>query len=127
MFIDFQNDVKVSDLRLAVQEGFENVEHAKRYTTLGMATDQGKTSNVNALGIISELTNTEISELGTTTFRLPYKPVTFGALAGRHVKEFFDLERTSPMHQWPQWHRGPNAQVAPMAPLAPMHQKSLES
>ena len=65
-----------------------------------MATDQGKTSNVNTLGIISELTNTEISELGTTTFRLPYKPVTFGAIAGRHIKEFFDLERTSPMHQW---------------------------
>ena len=72
----------------------------KRYTTTGMATDQGKTSNVNALGIISELSNTNIAELGTTTFRLPYTPVTFGALAGRHVKEFFDLERTTPMHEW---------------------------
>ena len=100
MFVDFQNDVTAKDIKLALKEGFQSIEHVKRYTTTGMATDQGKTSNVNALGIISELTNTEISELGTTTFRLPYKPVTFGAIAGRHVKEFFDLERTSPMHQW---------------------------
>ena len=65
-----------------------------------MATDQGKTSNISALGIISELTDTPIYKLGTTTFRLPYTPVSFGALAGRHVKEFFDVERTTPMHQW---------------------------
>ena len=100
MFVDFQNDVTAKDIKLALKEGFQSIEHVKRYTTTGMATDQGKTSNVNALGIISELTNTEISELGTTTFRLPYKPVTFGALAGRHIKEFFDLERTTPMHEW---------------------------
>ena len=100
MFVDFQNDVCAKDIKLALKEGFQSIEHVKRYTTTGMATDQGKTSNVNALGIISELSNTNISELGTTTFRLPYTPVTFGALAGRHVKEFFDLERTTPMHEW---------------------------
>ena len=100
MFVDFQNDVTAKDIKLALKEGFQSIEHVKRYTTTGMATDQGKTSNVNALGIISELSNTDISELGTTTFRLPYTPVTFGALAGRHVKEFFDLERTTPMHNW---------------------------
>ena len=100
MFVDFQNDVTAKDIKLALKEGFQSIEHVKRYTTTGMATDQGKTSNVNALGIISELSNTDISELGTTTFRLPYTPVTFGALAGRHVKEFFDLERTTPMHDW---------------------------
>ena len=100
MFVDFQNDVTAKDIKLALKEGFQSIEHVKRYTTTGMATDQGKTSNVNALGIISELSNTNISELGTTTFRLPYTPVTFGALAGRHVKEFFDLERTTPMHEW---------------------------
>ncbi len=100
MFVDFQNDVTAKDIKLALKEGFQSIEHVKRYTTTGMATDQGKTSNVNALGIISELTKTDISELGTTTFRLPYTPVTFGALAGRHIKEFFDLERTTPMHNW---------------------------
>ncbi len=100
MFIDFQNDVTAKDIKLALKEGYKSIEHIKRYTTTGMATDQGKISNVNALGIISNLTNTPIYELGTTTFRLPYTPVTFGAIAGRHVKEFFDVERTTPMHQW---------------------------
>jgi len=100
MFVDFQNDVTAKDIKLALKEGFQSIEHVKRYTTTGMATDQGKTSNINALGIISELSERKISELGTTTFRLPYTPVTFGALAGRHVKEFFDLERTTPMHEW---------------------------
>ena len=100
MFVDFQNDVTAKDIKLALKEGFQSIEHVKRYTTTGMATDQGKISNVNALGIISELSHRDISELGTTTFRLPYTPVTFGALAGRHVKEFFDLERTTPMHEW---------------------------
>ncbi len=100
MFVDLQNDVTAKDIKLALKEGFQSIEHVKRYTTTGMATDQGKTSNVNALGIISELSNTNISDLGTTTFRLPYTPVTFGAIAGRHIKEFFDLERTTPMHEW---------------------------
>ena len=100
MFVDFQNDVTSKDIKLALSEGYRSIEHIKRYTTTGMATDQGKTSNVNALGIISKISNRPIEELGTTTFRLPYTPVTFGALAGRHVKEFFDVERTTPIHQW---------------------------
>ena len=100
MFVDFQNDVTAKDIKTALSEGFRSIEHVKRYTTNGMATDQGKTSNVNALGIISELTGQDISHLGTTTFRLPYTPVTFGAMAGRFVKEFFDVERKTPMHSW---------------------------
>ncbi|MDC0233068.1 sarcosine oxidase subunit alpha family protein [Pelagibacteraceae bacterium] len=100
MFVDFQNDVTAKDIKIALSEGFQSIEHVKRYTTNGMATDQGKTSNVNALGIISELSGQDISNLGTTTFRLPYTPVTFGAMAGRFVKEFFDIERTTPMHLW---------------------------
>ncbi|MDA9632853.1 2Fe-2S iron-sulfur cluster-binding protein, partial [Pelagibacteraceae bacterium] len=100
MFVDFQNDVTAKDIKTALSEGFQSIEHVKRYTTNGMATDQGKTSNVNALGIISELTGQDISQLGTTTFRLPYTPVTFGAMAGRFVKEFFDIERKTPMHSW---------------------------
>jgi len=100
MFIDLQNDVTAKDIKVALKEGFRSIEHVKRYTTTGMATDQGKTSNINALGIISDTTNRKIGDLGTTTFRLPYTPVTFGALAGRHIKEFFDIERKTPMHSW---------------------------
>ncbi len=100
MFVDFQNDVTAKDIKIALSEGFQSIEHVKRYTTNGMATDQGKTSNVNALGIISKLSGQSISSLGTTTFRLPYTPVTFGAMAGRFVKEFFDIERTTPIHSW---------------------------
>ena len=98
MFVDFQNDVTAKDIKIALSEGFQSIEHVKRYTTNGMATDQGKTSNVNALGIISELSGQDVSNLGTTTFRLPYTPVTFGAMAGRFVKEFFDIQRTTPIH-----------------------------
>jgi len=100
MFIDLQNDVTTKDIKIALREGYQSIEHVKRYTTTGMATDQGKTSNINALGIISDTTNKKINDLGTTTFRLPYTPVTFGALAGRHIKEFFDVERKTPIHSW---------------------------
>ncbi len=100
MFVDFQNDVTAKDIKLALKEGYNSIEHVKRYTTTGMATDQGKTSNVNALGIISKLTGISINKLGTTTFRLPYTPITFGAMAGRNVKDFFDVERTTPIHDW---------------------------
>ncbi|PPR47343.1 MAG: Sarcosine oxidase subunit alpha [Alphaproteobacteria bacterium MarineAlpha5_Bin9] len=100
MFVDFQNDVTSKDIKLALSEGYRSIEHIKRYTTTGMATDQGKTSNVNALGIISKISNRPIEELGTTTFRLPYTPITFGAIAGRNIKDFFDLERTTPIHEW---------------------------
>ena len=104
MFVDFQNDVTAKDIKLALKEGYKSIEHIKRYTTTGMATDQGKISNINALGIVSKLSGIPIHELGTTTFRLPYTPVTFGAMAGRHVKEFFDVERTTPIHQWHEDH-----------------------
>jgi sarcosine oxidase, subunit alpha len=81
-FLDYQNDVKVSDVRLAAQEGYESVEHTKRYTTLGMATDQGKLSNINGLAVLADALNAPIPQVGTTTFRPPYTPVTLGALAG---------------------------------------------
>ena len=81
-FVDFQNDVTAKDLTLAVREGFESVEHVKRYTTTGMATDQGKTSNMNALGVVAGALDRAIPSIGTTTFRPPYTPVTFGALVG---------------------------------------------
>src|SRR5690606_29425869 len=75
-FIDFQNDVTAADLELAAREGYRSVEHFKRYTTLGMATDQGKTSNINALGVMSDVLDDPIPKIGTTTFRPPYTPVS---------------------------------------------------
>ena len=89
-FVDFQNDVTAKDLGLAVREGFQSIEHVKRYTTTGMGTDQGKTSNVNALAIVADKRGIPIEAVGTTTFRMPYTPVTFGALAGPHGGELFD-------------------------------------
>lgn len=84
-WIDLQNDVTVKDVRLAAAENFRSVEHLKRYTTLGMATDQGKTSNINGLAAMAAQTGRSIAQTGTTTFRPPYTPVTLGALAGtRH-------------------------------------------
>ncbi|PWJ15845.1 sarcosine oxidase subunit alpha family protein [Jannaschia seohaensis] len=100
MWLDFQNDVKVSDVRLAAQEGFESVEHAKRYTTLGMATDQGKLSNINGLAVLSERLDTPIPQVGTTTFRPPYTPITLGALAGEAKGDLFQPLRQTPMHDW---------------------------
>jgi sarcosine oxidase subunit alpha len=82
MWLDYQNDVKVSDVQLAAQEGFESVEHAKRYTTLGMATDQGKLSNINGLAILSDSLNQPIPQTGTTTFRPPYTPISMGSIGG---------------------------------------------
>jgi sarcosine oxidase subunit alpha len=99
-FVDFQNDVTVADIELAVQEGFDRIEHAKRYTTAGMGTDQGKTGNIAALAILSKATGHTIAETGTTTFRAPYTPVTFGALAGREHAELADPVRVTPMHPW---------------------------
>ena len=81
-FVDFQNDVTANDLALAAQEGFRSIEHVKRYTTVGMATDQGKTSNLNALGLVAAQLGKPVPEVGHTTFRMPYTPVTFGTLAG---------------------------------------------
>ena len=99
-FVDFQNDVTAADLELAYREGYRSVEHLKRYTTTGMGTDQGKTSNVNALAILAKLSNADIPDVGTTTFRPPYTPATFGALAGRDVGELADPVRMTAMHQW---------------------------
>jgi sarcosine oxidase, subunit alpha len=99
-FVDFQNDVTAKDLGLAVHEGFESIEHVKRFTTTGMGTDQGKTSNVNALAIVAGERRTGIEAVGTTTFRMPYTPVPFGALAGPHGMELFDPIRRTPSHDW---------------------------
>jgi sarcosine oxidase subunit alpha len=99
-FVDIQNDVTAADIALAAREGYSAVEHLKRYTTTGMGTDQGKTSNVNALAILAHETGTAIPAVGTTTFRPPYTPVTFGALAGRTVGPLFDPARLTAMHPW---------------------------
>jgi sarcosine oxidase subunit alpha len=99
-FVDLQNDVTAKDVALAAQEGFRSVEHLKRYTTLGMATDQGKIGNVVGLAILSELLNAPIPEVGTTTYRPPYTPVTLGALAGHHRGKDFRPTRLPPSHQW---------------------------
>ena len=99
-FIDFQNDVTAKDIKLAVREGFESIEHVKRYTTTGMATDQGKLSNMNALGLVAGQLGRDIPAVGTTTFRLPYTPVSFGSFAGPHRGDLFDPARATPIHDW---------------------------
>jgi len=98
--VDFQNDVYVSDIELAIREGFRSIEHVKRYTTLGMATDQGKTSNLNGLQLVSNIENKIVPEVGHTTFRPPYTPVTIGAIVGREVGKHYRPTRKSPMHEW---------------------------
>ena len=100
MWLDYQNDVKVSDVQLAAREGYESVEHTKRYTTLGMATDQGKLSNINGLAVLADSLNATIPQVGTTTFRPPYTPVTLGALAGEARGDIFQPLRRTPMHAW---------------------------
>ncbi|HEX2139572.1 MAG TPA: 2Fe-2S iron-sulfur cluster-binding protein, partial [Woeseiaceae bacterium] len=97
-FVDLQNDTSAADIRVAVQEGFESVEHMKRYTLAGFGTDQGKTSNINALAILAETLQEPIPRVGTTTFRPPYTPVTFAAMGGRDRGELFDPARLTPMH-----------------------------
>jgi len=99
-FVDYQNDTTTNDIKLALREGYKSIEHVKRYTTAGMATDQGKIGNMHTLGIVSEITNTNMGELGTTTFRPPYTPLTFGAIVGRNVRQFFDIIRKTPIHTW---------------------------
>jgi sarcosine oxidase subunit alpha len=99
-FIDFQNDVTAADVKLAKQEGFIAVEHLKRYTTLGMATDQGKTANVNGLALLAEFSGRTIAQTGTTRFRPPYTPVAIGALAGPHRGKHFKPIRRTPTHDW---------------------------
>ncbi len=99
-FVDYQNDATAKDIKLALREGFKSIEHVKRYTTTGMGTDQGKLGNMHALGIISETAEAKMGELGTTTFRPPYTPLTFGTLVGRNVGEYFDIFRKTPIHEW---------------------------
>ena len=99
-FVDYQNDATAKDIKLALREGFRSIEHVKRYTTTGMGTDQGKLGNMHALGIISETAGSRMGELGTTTFRPPYTPLTFGTIVGRNVGEYFDVFRKTPIHDW---------------------------
>lgn len=99
-WLDYQNDVKVTDVQLAAQEGFESVEHTKRYTTLGMATDQGKLSNINGLAILSKALNEDIPNVGTTTFRPPYHPISMGAIGGEASRDLFQPLDKTPMYDW---------------------------
>ena len=99
-FVDYQNDATAKDIKLALREGFRSIEHVKRYTTTGMGTDQGKLGNMHALGIISETSGTKMGVHGTTTFRPPYTPLTFGTIVGRNVGEYFDVFRKTPLHDW---------------------------
>ena len=100
MWLDYQNDVKVSDVQLAAQEGYESVEHTKRYTTLGMATDQGKLSNINGLAVLSDALGQAIPATGTTTFRPPYTPISLGSIGGEASGELFQPLRKTPIHAW---------------------------
>jgi sarcosine oxidase subunit alpha len=99
-FVDFQHDVTAKDIKLAVREGFQSIEHVKRYTTTGMATDQGKTSNLNALSIAAKALDRPIPAVGVTTFRMPYTPTTFGIMAGVNRGELYDPVRKTPTHTW---------------------------
>ena len=99
-FVDFQNDVAASDILLAIREGFESIEHVKRYTAMGFGTDQGKTGNINGMGIAAQALGKSIPQVGTTTFRPNYTPVTFGALAGVELADAFEPIRTTAMHAW---------------------------
>ena len=103
-FVDFQNDVTAADVHLAAREGYTSVEHLKRYTTTGMGTDQGKTSNINALAIMGEVLGSDIPGVGHTTFRPPYTPAAIGAYAGRTIGALFDPVRTTAMDPWHRAH-----------------------
>ena len=99
-FVDFHNDVTARDLALATREGMRSIEHIKRYTTAGMGADQGKATNLNALAVVAAALGKPIAEVGTTTFRQPYAPVTFGALAGLSRGDLFEPIRETPLHGW---------------------------
>jgi sarcosine oxidase, subunit alpha len=99
-FVDWQHDVTTKDLALATREGFQSIEHVKRYTTTGMATDQGKTSNLNAMAIVARKLDLTIPQVGHTTFRMPFTPVSFGSFAGISRGDLFDPLRTTPTHEW---------------------------
>jgi heterotetrameric sarcosine oxidase alpha subunit len=99
-FVDLQSDVTVNDVLLAAREGYQSVEHVKRYTALGMGTDQGKTSNVNGLAVLARHLGKAIPEVGTTTFRPPYTPVTMGAIAGPEIGIDLSPVRRTPIQEW---------------------------
>ena len=99
-FVDLQNDVTAADLQLALREGYSSIEHVKRYTTTGMGTDQGKTGNVNAIGIVADSLGKSIPEVGVTTFRPPYTAVSFGVFGSRDIGDLLDPVRRTPMHAW---------------------------
>ncbi|WP_157016296.1 sarcosine oxidase subunit alpha [Mesorhizobium xinjiangense] len=103
-FVDYQNDVTAKDIRLAVKEGMHSIEHVKRFTTTGMATDQGKTSNLHGLAIAADALKKEIPEVGLTTFRAPYTPVTFGAMVNHARGPLFEPTRQTAMHGWHEDH-----------------------
>jgi sarcosine oxidase subunit alpha len=115
-FLDYQNDTSVADVRLAVREGYRNVEHVKRYTALGFGTDQGKLGNINGMAVLAETLGKPIPEVGTTTFRPAYTPVAFGVGAGESVGDLYEPVRKTAIHEWHeargapmenvgQWHR----------------------
>lgn len=99
-FVDQQNDVTAAGIELATREGFESIEHVKRYTGMGFGTDQGKLGNINGMAIAARCLKQTIPETGTTVFRPNYTPITFGAIAGRHCREFFDPRRFTALHAW---------------------------
>lgn len=99
-WVDYMHDVTVADIELAVRENFISVEHLKRYTTTGMSADQGKTSNLNGLTLLAELTGRPVEEVGTTTFRPQYMPVPLGAIAGQRRGDFYAPARLLPAHDW---------------------------
>ncbi|MGE4533118.1 sarcosine oxidase subunit alpha family protein [Halomonas sp.] len=99
-FVDLQNDVTAAAIELATREGFESIEHVKRYTAMGFGTDQGKLGNINGMAIAARCLGKSIPEVGTTVFRPNYTPVTFGAIVGRHCRDLFDPERYTALHQW---------------------------
>ncbi|KEA63732.1 Sarcosine oxidase alpha subunit [Marinobacterium lacunae] len=99
-FVDYQNDVTAAAIELATREGFEAIEHVKRYTAMGFGTDQGKLGNINGMAITAKSVGQTIPETGTTVFRPNYTPIAFGAIAGRNCKELFEPKRFSAMHKW---------------------------
>ena len=99
-FVDYQTDVTAAGIELACREGFESIEHVKRYTAMGFGTDQGKLGNINGMAVAAKALNKTIPETGTTIFRPNYTPISFGAIAGRHCGALFDPKRYSAMHMW---------------------------
>ena len=99
-FVDFQNDVTAADIELAAREGYQSIEHTKRYTTLGMATDQGRLSNINGLALLADALGKPIPAVGTTTFRPPYTPLAMGAITGAMKDDLFHVVRKTPISDW---------------------------